>query len=296
MPRDQPLGDHQALLQVGEGIAHVPAHLGQLGRAQLARARREADHEEVVAREARAHQVIERERDALGGREAAGPRHRPAHVEQQHRGGERVVVALAQLEVVDAQLDRQRERPAGRGARAALHRREQRAHDVDVERVAELEGPRLVGARQRGAARVDLVRAGPILARAPRRPGQRVRADAADRARRELRVAAAQEALARAARARGRAASPASAPRRRRAARAGRTARSVRSRPPRGPRERLQRLDALADLPARSRSPPPRRRGSARRAACRNSSSARSRSSSSSSSRISSPACSSSNA
>jgi DNA-binding response OmpR family regulator len=43
MFRDQPLRDHQAFLEVGEGVAHVPRHLGQLGGSQLACARREAD-------------------------------------------------------------------------------------------------------------------------------------------------------------------------------------------------------------------------------------------------------------
>jgi hypothetical protein len=71
--REQPLGDHQPFLEIGERVAHVPGDLGQLGGRELARARREADHEEVVAREARAHEVVERERHALRRREAAPP-------------------------------------------------------------------------------------------------------------------------------------------------------------------------------------------------------------------------------
>src|SRR5690606_20347313 len=55
--------------------------------------------EEVVARVAGADQVVERERDALGGGEAAGPRHRPAHVEREHGGALGGVVGLADFEV-----------------------------------------------------------------------------------------------------------------------------------------------------------------------------------------------------
>ena len=85
--RDQPLGDHQPLLQVGEGLAHVPAHLREARGCELPGARREADHEEVVARKARAHQVIDRQSDALGG---AGKR--PAQDIDQLMSSSRTVV------------------------------------------------------------------------------------------------------------------------------------------------------------------------------------------------------------
>ena len=57
---------------------------------------------------------------------------------------------------------------------------------VEVERIAELERPRLVGPRHRRAARVDRVAARAILAQRAVDLGERLRADAADRARRQL--------------------------------------------------------------------------------------------------------------
>ena len=82
------------------------------------------------------------------------------------------------------------------GPGGAAHAVQQGAHHVEVEGVAELEGARLVGSRERDASLHRIVAPRPALAEraVDRRQGRR--ADAADRARRELAPvgAAAQEA------------------------------------------------------------------------------------------------------
>ena len=104
----------QAVLQVGERVAHVPARLGQVAQLELDGAGEEADDGEVVARVARADQALHRQRDLLRGGEAPLPAHRPAHVEQQHGRGGGGVVGLVDLEVV-----RLRARAACPAARAS---------------------------------------------------------------------------------------------------------------------------------------------------------------------------------
>ena len=104
-------------------------------------------------------------------------------------------VELEALEVLDAQ----QRRPFRLGGRAAPPQRvEQRARDVEVERIAELERPRLVGPQPDRAARVDFVPAGAILVQRAIDLGQRLRPDPPDRARRQLGSVAAVREIARA--------------------------------------------------------------------------------------------------
>ena len=60
MARQQLGAEAQAVLQIGERVAHVPARLGQVAQLELDGAGEEADDGEVVARVARADQALHR--------------------------------------------------------------------------------------------------------------------------------------------------------------------------------------------------------------------------------------------
>ena len=77
-----------------------------------------------------------------------------------------------------------------KSASRATHPIEQRANHVQIQRVAELEGARLVGTRQGRAANVDVVAPGAVLAQCAVDLCQRLGADASNRARRELEAVA----------------------------------------------------------------------------------------------------------
>jgi hypothetical protein len=138
VPLEELGGQAQAVLQISERIAHVPTGFRQVLQLQFHGAREEADDREVVARVARPHQALHRQRHLLGGGEAALPAHRPAHVEQQDgraAGGE---IGVEDLEVVRPQL----ERYAARAPQRLL----QGAHQIEIEGVAVLIRPGGVGA------------------------------------------------------------------------------------------------------------------------------------------------------
>jgi hypothetical protein len=83
--REQLAGEHEAVLHVG-AVHEVPAHLGQLRGGELAGHLAEADDAQVVARELRRDQRVQRHRHLLGGQEVVAHRHRQRQVEHQHRG------------------------------------------------------------------------------------------------------------------------------------------------------------------------------------------------------------------
>ena len=105
---------------------------------------------QCVAGELRSDQVRQRQRHALGGREAvfAVKNHAVGAIEQQYRRARTLVLALTDLEVAVIEFERQGEAVAANGG-------EQRRVDVQVQRVAEL-------VRAGGAVRFD---AGRLLAR-----------------------------------------------------------------------------------------------------------------------------------
>ena len=78
-------GQVQAVLQVGERIAHVPGRLRQIFGLEFDRAGKETDDAEVVARIERPHQTLHRQGDFFRRGEAPFPAHRPAHVQQAAR-------------------------------------------------------------------------------------------------------------------------------------------------------------------------------------------------------------------
>jgi len=174
-------GETQAVLQVGERIAHVPAGFRQVLELQLHGARVKADDGKVVAREARADQAFHGHGDLLGGGEAALPTHRPAHVEQQHGGGGGGEVRVEDLEVVGMQLEGH--------ARAAAEGFLQRADEIQVEGIAVRVRLGGVGAHFGESAVVGLMAARPVAQQTLVDIAERQLADLADALGRQARAA-----------------------------------------------------------------------------------------------------------
>ena len=174
----QAAGDHEAVLHVG-AVGEVPRHLRQLRRGQLVGRLGEAHDAQVVARELRGDQRVQRHRDLLGGQEVVAHRHRQRQVQHQHRGGARQQLGALDLEVVGREAHRCAGALAGDGvAHGAL--------DVQVEGVAELVRLGLVGELVADAALAHLMAADLVVHEAVEQVAQRVLPDAAQGPRRQL--------------------------------------------------------------------------------------------------------------
>ena len=99
LARQHAAAEHEPVLHV-RAVDEVPRDLGEVFGLQLARDRREADDAEVVARELRGDQGVQRHRHLLGGEEVVTHRHGEREVEHQHRARLREVLGALDLEVV----------------------------------------------------------------------------------------------------------------------------------------------------------------------------------------------------
>ena len=137
---EDPPGQEQAVLEVRAVLVAVPGQLGQRARPDLAGVVGEADDRQVVARVLRPDQRVERDRDLLGGEEAAAQQHRAAHVHEQDRRGLGQLLGPVDLEIGRREVDPPvaGRGPGGRRVLLAAEGVEQRPAQVEVERVAEL--------------------------------------------------------------------------------------------------------------------------------------------------------------
>ena len=149
------------MLEVRAVLVAVPGQLGERARPDLAGVVGEADDRQVVARVLRPDQRVERDGDLLGRQEAAAQQHRAAHVDEQDRRGLGQHLGPVDLEIGRGEVD-----PAI-AARRTRRRRvllaaegvEQRAAQVEVERVAELVRLGRLVALPSPAAAIDAVTA-----------------------------------------------------------------------------------------------------------------------------------------
>ena len=139
----------------------------------------EADDAEVVTRELRGDERVQRHRHLLGGEEVVAHRHGQRQVDHQHGARADEVLGPLDLEVLGCEPDRVP--PPARWSRVA-----DRALDVEVERIAELVGLGLVGPLVAGAGALDLVLAHLVAGQLLEQLVQRVATDLADAGRRQL--------------------------------------------------------------------------------------------------------------
>ena len=124
-------GEHQPVLDIGPVDRLVVGQLRQLVRLHRPRVVAEGDHLEIIAWELAANQGVERQCHFLGGIEVAAQRHRPAHIDHQHRGRLGTELRAVDLEVIRLEADRLLRALTTQG----VH---QRPFDMEVEGVAEL--------------------------------------------------------------------------------------------------------------------------------------------------------------
>ena len=147
--REQVLRQHQRVVHVRAEHGLVPAHVRQLLRLQLARVGGEADDVEAVARELRADQVLQRQRDLL--RRLEADRAAPSTTRGRPSSPSRSASAAPSLQTSKSSFVR----CTGTCGALAVERVHDRLLEVEVERVAELVGLRVVRAL---AARARVLR------------------------------------------------------------------------------------------------------------------------------------------
>src|SRR5439155_19177239 len=157
----------------------IPREAWKIGRLELGRVRREPDDVEVVLRERRANERVQRERDLLRREETTPEEHRTAHVDEDRRRRLRDELRAVDVEVVRGELHRDFRALADHGV-------PHRARKVEQEGIAELVGLELVGWIASAAARFGAVSTKGVFLQRREDLLERPLADLADPPRREL--------------------------------------------------------------------------------------------------------------
>ena len=167
------------MLHVRAVDVFVPGQPRQILRLQLAGERGEAHDVEVVLRERRANERVERERHLLRRQEAPAEEHRARDVHEDRGGRLRHELCAVDREVLRRELDRH--------VRAvAVYRVLHGIRQVEQEWIAELIGLELVGRVTAAASRARAVASERVAFERREDVLERALADLADAARREL--------------------------------------------------------------------------------------------------------------